>query len=238
MNTYSAAALASTESRDDLITNNVGLVKRIAYYLSAQLPNSVEIDDLIQAGMVGLLEAASHYDSSHGASFDTYAGIRIRGAILDEVRRKDWTPRSVYRKQREVSEMVRSIESETGKPAEATDVADGLGISVDEYHAILSDGAGCKLFSLDSALEDSEPTRVQPKSATATPEQLVDEVQQRQAIVAAVEKLTEREQLILSLYYEKELNLKEIGEVLGVSESRVCQIHSQAAMRIRSMLKE
>ena len=238
MNTYSAAALTSSDSRDDLITNNIALVKRIAYYLSTQLPNSIELDDLIQAGMIGLLEAASHYDSSHGASFDTYAGIRIRGAILDEVRRKDWTPRSVYRKQREVSEMIRSIEAETGKPAEAVDVARGLGLSIEEYHAIISDGAGCKLFSLDSALEDSESVGIQPKSATASPEQVVDEDQQRQAIASAVQKLTEREQMVLSLYYEQELNLKEIGEVLGVSESRVCQIHSQAAMRIRSMLTD
>lgn len=238
MNAYSNVASSNYESQDDLITNHASLVKRIAHHLAARLPESVELDDLMQAGMIGLLEAAANFDASRGASFDTYAGIRIRGSMLDEVRKQDWTPRSVYRKQREVSEMIRSIEGETGRPAEARDVAEGLGIGLDEYYEILRDTAGCRLFSLDAAQDDNGYGREQPSAKTATPEKALTQDQQRAAIAAAIGKLPEREQLVLSLYYERELNLKEIGAVLGVSESRVCQIHSQAALRLRSMIVE
>jgi RNA polymerase sigma factor for flagellar operon FliA len=236
MNGYSNVASSSYESQDDLISGNISLVKRIAHHLAARLPESVELDDLMQAGMIGLLEAASNFDASRGASFDTYAGIRIRGSMLDEVRKQDWTPRSVYRKQREVSEMIRSIEAETGRPAEAREVATGLGISLQEYFEILRDTAGCRLFSLDETQDESGYGREIPSSSTATPDQELNHVQQKQKITDAILKLPEREQLVLSLYYERELNLKEIGEVLGVSESRVCQIHSQAALRLRSMV--
>ncbi len=236
MNAYSNVAANDFASQDDLITNNITLVKRIAHHLSARLPDSVELDDLMQAGMIGLLEAAGNFDASRGASFDTYAGIRIRGAMLDEVRKQDWTPRSVYRKQREVSEMIRKIESETGTRADARQVAEGLGISLENYYEILSDTAGCRLFSLDETMDESAYGRELPSSTTATPDQELHHSQQRQEIADAILKLPEREQLVLSLYYERELNLKEIGEVLGVSESRVCQIHSQAALRLRAMV--
>lgn len=236
MNAYSNVAPTTYQSQDDLITANITLVKRIAHHLSARLPDSVELDDLMQAGMIGLLEAAGNFDSTKGASFDTYAGIRIRGSMLDEVRKQDWTPRSVYRKQREVSEMVRSIEADTGRSAEPQDIAAGLGISLDEYFEVLRDTAGCRLFSLDESMDETGHAHEIPSANTATPEQELRLEQQRKEIGAAILKLPEREQLVLSLYYERELNLKEIGEVLGVSESRVCQIHSQAALRLRAMV--
>jgi len=233
---YSNVASQSHQSQDDLISDHIDLVRRIAHHLSARLPSSVEIDDLFQAGMIGLLEAAGNFDSTKGASFGTYAGIRIRGAMLDEVRKIDWTPRSVYRKYREVSNMIRSIEAEKGGPAEGHEVAAGLKITLDEYHEILRDTTGCRLFSLDETLEEPAFGRELPRSKTATPDQVLNQNEFREELAAAVEKLPERESMVLSLYYERELNLKEIGAVLGVSESRVCQIHGQALIRLRSMV--
>lgn len=236
MNAYSNVASSGYASQDDLITNHISLVKRIAYHLAARLPETVEIDDLMQAGMIGLLEAAGNFDATRGASFDTYAGIRIRGSMLDEVRRLDWTPRSVHRKHREVSEMIRTIEGKTGRSAESRDIAEGLGITLDEYHDILRDSAGARLFSLDETIDNPVRGRDLPRSDTATPDQQLNQDQLRQEIADAIMRLPERERLVLSLYYERDLNLKEIGEVLGVSESRVCQIHSQALLRLRSMV--
>ncbi len=189
MNAYSNAVPKAYVSQNDLITNNVSLVKRIAHHLSARLPDSVDLDDLMQAGMIGLLEAASNFDSSKGASFDTYAGIRIRGSMLDEVRKQDWTPRSVYRKQREVSAMIQSIEAETGKAAEPQAIATGLGISLTDYFEILRDTAGCRLFSLEESMDDSGYGRDLPRSNTATPEQELRQSQQRSEVEDAIKKL-------------------------------------------------
>jgi RNA polymerase sigma factor for flagellar operon FliA len=233
---YSNVAPSELSSKDDLVTDNIVLVKRIAYHLSARLPSTVDVDDLLQSGMIGLLEAASNFDPSRGASFETYAGIRVRGAMLDDIRRQDWTPRSVHQKYRKVAEAVRAVEAETGRAAEAKDVAGKLGIGLEEYHDILSDSAGCRLFSLEETLDEPSFGRDQPESATETPDQALSQNQFRSELAGAIEKLPERERLVLSLYYEQELNLKEIGEVLGVSESRVCQIHGQAAIRLRAML--
>jgi RNA polymerase sigma factor for flagellar operon FliA len=233
---YSNVASQTHPAKDDLISDNIDLVKRIAHHLSARLPSNVEIDDLFQAGMIGLLEAAGNFDPAKGASFVTYAGIRIRGAMLDEVRKIDWTPRSVYRKYREVSNMIRSIEAETGRPAEGQEVAAGLGISLDEYHAILRDTTGCRLFSLEETLEEPGFGKDVPGSKLPTPDQVFSRNEFRQDLAAAVARLPERESMVLSMYYERELNLKEIGAVLGVSESRVCQIHGQALLRLRAMV--
>lgn len=238
MTPYSNLASTTYESQDDLIIDNIDLVKRIAHHLAARLPPSVDIDDLTQVGMIGLLEAANNFDSSKGASFHTYAGIRIRGAMLDEVRKLNWTPRSVYQKYRQVSDMTRSIEAKQGRPAEGREVAAELGISLDEYHAILTDTVGCRLFSLEETLEGSSQERNVPGSDSLTPEQELNQSQFRKELADAILKLPERERMVLSLYYERELNLKEIGKVLGVSESRVCQINGQALIRLRSMIDE
>src|SRR5210317_1589882 len=134
---------------DDLVTKHAALVKRVAYHLVNRLPPNVQADDLIQAGMIGLLEASRNYDPSQGASFETYAGIRIRGAMLDEIRRSDWTPRSVHRKARMVAEAMRDIENEEGRDARDVEVADALGMSLSDYHKILQDASGCRIFSLE-----------------------------------------------------------------------------------------
>ena len=236
MTVYSKIASTSESSHEELVIDNIALVKRIAHHLAARLPATIDINDLMQAGMIGLLEAAKNFDPSRGASFDTYAGIRIRGSMLDEVRRHDWTPRSVHQKSRQVSEAVRAIEFETGRPAESRQIAERLGISVDDYHAILRDTAGCRLFSLEESMDEHGYRGDVPTSDTQTPDQALDQSQFRTGLVDAINKLPEREQMVLSLYYERELNLKEIGEILGVSESRVCQIHGQAMIRLRAMV--
>ncbi len=237
MNSYATVTEGRAASQDDLIIDNIGLVKRIAQHLAARLPSSVDLDDLMQAGMVGLLEAAGNFDATRGASFETYAGIRIRGAMLDDIRKHDWTPRSVHHKYRQVAEAINEIERETAKPAQAADVAARLNISVDDYHKILSDSASSRLFSLEETIEEPGH-RAPPKSAGNTPEQDLDESQFRDHLVQAIESLPERERLVLSLYYEQELNLKEIGAVLDVTESRVCQIHGQAVTRLRAAMQK
>jgi len=235
---YTQASAGQYESQDDLVTAHISLVKRIAYHLAARLPSTVDVDDLLQSGMIGLLEAAGNFDPARGASFDTYAGIRIRGAMLDDIRKQDWTPRSVHQKYRQVSEAVRKIESETGRAAEAKDIAEKLGISLDDYHNILTDSAGCRLFSLEETLDQPTFSGALVDSDTATPDQALGRSQFRSELAGAIDQLPEREKLVLSLYYEQELNLKEIGEVLGVSESRVCQIHGQAMIRLRATMSD
>lgn len=238
MNAYSNVLANTYPSQDELVSQGIGLVKRIACHLAARLPSSVEFDDLMQSGMIGLLEAAGNFDATRGASFDTYAGIRIRGAMLDEVRKLDWTPRSVHQKFRQVSKAMRDIEARTGRPAEAREIAAGLGITIDEYHKVLRDAAGCRLFSLEESAEDDDHGKNLQGADTETPEQAFDRTQFRTQLADAIRRLPERERLVLSLYYERELNLKEIGAVLEVSESRVCQIHGQALIRLRSMVEK
>ncbi len=223
---------------DDLVAKHAALVKRIAYHLMSRLPPSVQADDLIQAGMIGLLEASRNYDASQGASFETYAGIRIRGAMLDEIRRTDWTPRSVHRKARQVAEAVRAIENEEGRDARDVEVAQKLGIGLNEYHRILQDATGCRVFSIDDTGVNGEEPQQQPVGDAPRNEPL-DSLQHsdfKSALAEAIAGLPERERLVMAMYYDEELNLREIGEVLGVSESRVCQIHGQALIRLRARM--
>lgn len=226
-------------SYDELVQEHATLVKRIAYHLLGRLPDSIQIEDLIQSGMIGLLEAARNYDGSKGASFETYAGIRIRGSMLDEVRRGDWAPRSVHRNSRRISAAIKQIENETGSSAEDVKIAETLEISLDEYHSLLRDTASCKLFSFEELIENNDSAD-DFISAEPAPSPLagVEQSSFQGDLAEAIKTLPEREQLILSLYYDEELNLKEIGAVLGISESRVSQLHSQAAHRLRTKLAE
>lgn len=222
------------------VEDYIYLVNRIAHHIMARMPSSVQVEDLIQAGMIGLLEAAQKYDASKGASFETYAGIRIRGAIVDEMRRGDWAPRSVHRNARRITDAISQLEASLGREARDNEVAAALDISLDEYHDILRDSTSTRLFSLEETFEDDESRLTGSGSSLSEPLLGPAEGVHRQALQAAlsraIEGLPEREQLVLSLYYDRELNLKEIGMVLGVSESRVSQIHSQAAMRLRARL--
>lgn len=233
-----AAMYTSGQSKTELVEQHAALVKRIAYHLIARLPQSVDVDDLIQAGMIGLLDASHQFDSTQGASFETYAGIRIRGAMLDEIRRNDWAPRSVHRKAREISSTMQMIEQEKGRNATDTEVAQAMGLDINEYYQQLQDSTGHQLFSLDE-FTDNDETQAHPISSNLpAPDEEVQQDDFQLAMAQAIDTLPERERLLMSLYYNDELNLKEIGEVLGVSESRVSQIHSQTVIRLRSKLRD
>src|ERR1700749_3193272 len=145
--------------QQELVIKYADLVKRIAYHLVSRMPPNVEVDDLIQAGMIGLLDAAKHYSPDKGANFETYAGIRIRGAMLDEVRKSDWTPRSVHRNMREMADVVRRIENAKGQDATPTAIAQGLGVSIEEYHKLVQDAASCRLFSFDQMGSSEDESR-------------------------------------------------------------------------------
>lgn len=221
---------------DELIAQYVPLVKRIAYHLLNRLPDSVQVDDLIQAGMLGLLEASKNYNSAQGASFETYAGIRIKGAMLDEVRRSDWTPRSVHKKSRMVSEAIREIESRTNGEARDVDIAKHLGITISEYNAILHDALSCRVFSVDELTQTGDYDGLDTIVASEGPLEGLSRDKFQAALAHEIMQLPERERLVISLYYDDELNLREIGEVLNISESRVSQINAQALLRLRSRL--
>jgi len=238
MNGAAMYATMQAGSTDELIIKHAPLVKRIAYHLMGRLPETVQVDDLIQAGMIGLLEAGKNYDASQGASFDTYAGIRIRGAMLDEVRRSDWTPRSVHKKSRMVTEAIKEVENNTGRDAKTAEIAEHLGVSIDEYNKILQDSMGCKAFSVEQLTESGDQAFVDAEKDITQPFDLLGKEHFQQALAQAIMGLPERERLVVSLYYEEELNLREIGEVLNVSESRVSQISSQAMLRLRSRLTD
>ena len=231
---YAAMQAGST---DDLVLQHAPLVKRIAYHLMGRLPDTVQIDDLIQSGMLGLLEAVKNYDAGQGASFETYAGIRIRGAMLDELRRADWTPRSVHKKARMVAEAIREIENQVGRDAKDSEVASHMGIELEEYRHILQDTASCKTFSVEELIQ-GEDSVIDDIHTNYQPEEQLIQQNFQQALAKAIAELPERERLVVSLYYDEELNLREIGLVLEVSESRVSQICSQAMLRLRARLAD
>lgn len=233
-NTYSKKATLSV----DAIVDQYGyLVKKIAYHLLARLPNSVDVNDLTQAGMMGLIEAYKRFETSKGASFETYAGIRIRGSIMDEIRKTDWAPRSVRRNGRAVTAAIQELEAKAGRDVTDMEVAAHMGIGIDEYHEILHSSMTTQLFSYEEILEnDSSVVDREPGDSESTPYSMAEETGFQGQLAKEIDALPEREKLVLSLYYNDELNLKEIGAVLGVSESRVSQIHSQAAMRLRARL--
>lgn len=245
INTMNAAnGLAMyTETRQQTqaisIEDYAPLVKRIAHHMMMRMPASVQVDDLIQAGMIGLIEAAQKYDAGKGASFETYAGIRIRGAIVDEMRRGDWAPRSVHRNARRISEAVNRVEARVGRDAEDNEVAAEIGIPLEEYHSMLSDTNSSRLFSFDESFaEDNQPAHVVTTSEFANPQEMVSHDRLKESLAEAINQLPEREKMVLALYYTEELNLKEVGQILGVSESRVSQIHSQAAARLRGRMTD
>ena len=198
------------------------LVKRIAHHMMARMPSCVQIEDLIQAGMLGLLEAAQKYDASKGASFETYSGIRIRGAIV------------------RVAEAIATVEARHGRDARDHEIAEEMDLSLDEYYAMARDSASTRLFSYEETYENDESRfdEYEPSDGLRGPSEQVHRNALYTDLVAAIGKLPERERLVLSLYYEQEMNLKEIGLVLGVSESRVSQIHSQAALRLKSRMQD
>ena len=229
------ATYARMADRNARIEEYGHLVKRIAHHLLARLPDTVLLDDLIQAGMLGLIDAVSNYDASKGASFETYAGIRIRGAMLDEMRRGDWAPRSVHRNARRVADATQSLEHDTGRNASDREVASAMDVSLEEYHKILRDASLCRLMSYEEVNEGEDAgslPRIDGDDHGVEYQQLVG------ALSDSIAALPERERLVVALYYDEELNLKEIGAVLGVSESRISQILSRAILRVKSRVAQ
>ncbi|AJR09540.1 RNA polymerase sigma factor FliA [Photobacterium gaetbulicola] len=224
------------QSPQAFIERYSSLVKRIAHHLMGRLPPSVMLEDLIQAGMIGLLEAQQNYDPTKGASFETFAGIRIRGAMLDDIRRGDWVPRSVYKNNRRISEAISALEGTLGRDPNDQEIAAYLEMTLEQYHQALNDVNCGRLVGMDDLGVSEDAVANEESVEENLPFQGVVDDNFRQSLAEAIKTLPEREALVLSLYYDEELNLKEIGAVIGVSESRVCQIHSQAMQRLRSKL--
>ncbi len=216
------------------------LVRRVAAQLIARLPANVEMDDLVQAGMIGLFDALSRYQADQGAQFETFAMQRVRGAMLDELRGNDWLPRSVRRNQRSIETAIRRLEQRLQRPPGDLEIAAEMGMAIDAYHSMLGDARGSQLIYLDEmGSDDSEEgflDRHQVAQA-AEPVSMLRDERFRSALIEAIEGLPEREKQVMGMYYEQDMNLKEIGLVLGVTESRISQLHSQAVARLRTRLR-
>lgn len=214
---------SSRHSQDRWIVEHATLVNKIARHLIARLPAHIQLDDLIQAGMIGLLEAAQKYDPHKGASFETFAGIRIRGAMLDEVRRHEWIPRTLCKQKRLLSSAEERVEQKAGRAPEDSELAKELQMDLNLLHQLKNELMQSKL----------EHCRIEGISNFPTPLEVVQKMALQRELTFAISNLPEKESLVLSLYYDEELNLKEIGQVIGVSESRVCQIHNQAMTHLQ-----
>lgn len=221
--------------RDQLVERFAPLVKRIAYHLMARLPSSVQVDDLVQNGMMGLLEAIGRFESGMGAQFETYAAQRIRGAMLDGLRENDWLSRNLRRDYRRIEAAIAKLEQEHGRPPSENELAVALGMSLAEYQKMLQDARGHQLISFEDLVDDGDEDYLERHLADGSmePSKLLEEEGLHRLLVQGIEMLPERERLMMALYYEQDLNLREIGEIMGVTESRVCQLHSQAVARLR-----
>ena len=227
--------------RNDLLTVHAPLVKKLAHQMKAKLPPSVEVDDLIQAGMIGLLDALNRYEDNHGAQFETYAVQRIRGAMLDELRSSDWLPRSVRQNMRKIEDAMNTLQQRLGRPPQESEVAKQLKLSLSAYQNLLGESGGHQLVYYEDFHDGEEHEHFLDRycsDLTADPLQSLMNTGFRAAVVEAITALPEREKILMGLYYEQEMNLKEIGAVMGVSESRVSQLHSQAIGRLRAFLRE
>ncbi|MCA3068927.1 MAG: RNA polymerase sigma factor FliA [Rhodocyclaceae bacterium] len=232
--------IASIDDKDAIVKEMAPLVKRIAYHFMTRLPASVDVDDLIQAGLIGLLDASDNFDSTQGAQFETYAVQRIRGSMLDELRHADWLPRNVRKNLRKIEAAVAKLEQKFGRQPNETELADEMNVPLSDYQHMLSDARGSQLLHYEDFQEsdDNDFFDFFLADNQSNPLAIIEDKGFRQMLVNAISNLPEREKLVMGLYYEKELNLKEIGQVLGVSESRICQLHSQAVARLRTRMKE
>ena len=226
--------------KNQLLTDHMPLVKRLAHHMKAKLPPSVEVDDLVQAGMIGLLDAISRYEETHGAQFETYAVLRIRGAMLDELRNSDWLPRSMRQNMRKIEAAMSSLQQKLGHPPTESEVAKLLKLSLADYQDMLGDGGGHQLVYYEDFHDNEGNDSFLDRYAVddADPLRSLLDGDFRQAVIDAIDALPPREKILMGLYYEEEMNLKEIGAVMGVSESRVSQLHTQAVARLRAALRE
>ena len=227
--------------REALIRQYSPLVRRLAHHMMAKLPPSVQVDDLIQVGLIGLSEALNRYEAHQGVQFETFATQRIRGAMIDELRENDWMSRGSRKSQKEIEGAMTRLEHRLGRAPTESEIAAELGLSLADYQALLNKVQGTQLVYLEdmaggSEGEDSFLDRHMVDSES-DPMQLLRNQRLRAALVQAIKSLPEREQQIMSMYYEQDMNLKEIAAVLGVTESRVCQLHSQAVARLRTTMR-
>jgi RNA polymerase sigma factor for flagellar operon FliA len=227
--------------RDAMIRQYSPLVRRLAHHMMAKLPANVQVDDLIQVGLIGLSEALTRYEAAQGVQFETFATQRIRGAMIDELRENDWMSRGSRKSQKEIERALRRLEHQLGRSPTESEIAAELDMTLADYQSLLSKVRGTQLMYLEdmnggSDDEDSFLDRHVSDSA-ADPMSMLRDQRLRESLVVAIKALPEREQYIMSMYYENDMNLKEIAAVLGVTESRVCQLHSQSIARLRAKMR-
>jgi len=224
--------------KEQCVKEYAPMVKRIAHFLMLKLPNSVQVDDLIQAGMIGLLDAAGRYDELRGAQFETYASQRIRGAMLDELRGADWLPRSMRSDMRKVEGAISRTQQRLGRSPAESEIASELGISLTDYQQLLQETRGAQLMYYEDFhnAEDEDFFERFESDGHSNPLEVLQDERFRAALIKAISNLPERERQLMGMHYEQDMNLREIGMVLGVGESRVCQLHSQAVARLRAIL--
>lgn len=227
--------------QDALIRQYSPLVRRLAHHMMAKLPPSVQVDDLIQVGLIGLSEALTRFEASQGVQFETFATQRIRGAMIDELRENDWMSRGSRKSQKEIEGALRRLEHRLGRSPTETEIAAELGMDLSEYQSLLNKVRGTQLVYLEDMAGGSEGEDGfldrHMVDGDSDPMQMLRNQRLRQSLVDAIKGLPEREQYIMSMYYEKDMNLKEIAAVLGVTESRICQLHSQSIARLRSKMR-
>ncbi len=229
---------AGQPDREQLVQRYVPLVKRIAYHLMARLPASVQFEDLVQNGMLGLLDAMDRFQEGFGAQFETYATQRVRGAMLDGLRENDWLPRNLRRELRRIEAAINQLEHVHGRVPSELELSEALGMSLSDYQKVLQDARGHQLVYLEDFSGDGGDDFLERHFTDndADPASILEDKNLKEMLVKAIDRLPEREKLMMALYYEQELNLREIGEVMGVTESRVCQLHSQAIARLRGQV--
>ena len=226
------------KSREELILEYAPLVKAIVERVAMRLPPTISKDELISGGIMGLFDAIDKFDPGKGTQFRTYATLRIKGAIIDELRRMDWVSRSVRRDIHKIEDARRTLEMRLGREPEDFEIAEEMGVDTDSYHKITTRAQGVGLFSLDAEMPDAFPWAIANQSLEApTPFNEVRIKELKKAVAEALSKLSEKEQLVMSLYYFDELTLKEIAQVLDLTESRISQIHSKAIIKLRVKLR-
>ena len=227
--------------RNAMIRQYQPLVRKLAHHMMAKLPANVQVDDLIQVGLIGLSEALTRFESNQGVQFETFATQRIRGAMLDELRENDWVSRGTRKSQKEIEESMWRLEHRLGRSPLESEIAADLGISLTDYQSLLGKVKGTQLVYLEDMTGNSEDEDSfldrNLGDSNADPINVLRDTRLRQALVTAIGNLPEREQYIMSMYYEQDMNLKEIAAVLDVTESRICQLHSQSIARLRAKMR-
>jgi RNA polymerase sigma factor FliA len=227
--------------RNALIRQYQPLVRRLAHHMMAKLPPSVEVDDLIQVGLIGLAEALTRFEASQGVQFETFATQRIRGAMLDELRENDWMSRGSRKSQKDIEAAMRRLEHKLGRSPVESEIAAELGMPLAEYQSLLGKVRGTQLVYLEDMTRSNEDDDTfldrHVADTDADPLNMLRDHRLRESLVKAIKGLPEREQYIMSMYYEQDMNLKEIAAVLDVTESRVCQLHSQSIARLRAKMR-